>query len=143
MCMHIYIAADVPLTVVSYDCAKPGFHVEEVKGACRQSLSSQFNKPYIYTAGTNQGCSCGFEYGYDGRTLLRGTSEDERSREMVDALSEYLALSVRRYGPVELYACWSGDETKSADSNKTITPENIGGVRFRFEERQHLLVRLD
>jgi hypothetical protein len=140
MCTHVFLAAETPLTVIPWDREKPSFHVQLVPESVQEQVGRQFQNRYIFAAGTDQGCGCGFEYGYDGRALPRGTSERESSRIMVSELSQYLKREIQRVGPIEIYSCWDGDEARPADHRMKVTPSDIGGDRFRFLDRQYLLV---
>src|SRR5829696_3612944 len=103
MCMVVYVAADTPLPLIPWDERTPAFHVTELRPEVA-AVRAHFSKPYVYYAGSHEGCGCGFSYGWwnDDAEL------NARNRETVRQLGAYLDAATRAAGPIELYACWSG-----------------------------------
>jgi hypothetical protein len=134
--MAVFIAADAPLPLVGWNEAQPGFHVTELSGQDDEKVRSQFSKPYVYYAGAHTGCGCGFDYGRNPKYQ----DDVEQSRQSVASLSQYLARETASHGVIELYACWEGDQAEEPLMRKAITPEEISGESFWFEERQFLVV---
>ena len=137
MCMLVYIASDSPVRLIPWDPNDRGFHLQEPSGERDESVRRQFSKPFVYYAGSHLGCGCGFEY---GQWEDPEEDEDERRKSVAD-LSRYLADAVKEQGAVELFACWDGDQAEKPESRETITPEWIGGERFRFKEKQFFVVQ--
>ena len=133
MCMVLYVAADRPLPLVAWDERDPAFHVTELPDS-EAAVRARFSKPYVYYAGSHEGCGCGFSYGWwDG-------DEPERTapaRESVRRLRAYLEAATRAAGPLELYACWSGDEGDEAWHRRELTPRDFAhdAAEFQLEER--------
>ncbi len=136
MCMAVYIAANAPLPLVSWDEDRRGFHIEQLSREDDEKVRSQFSKPYVYYAGAHTGCACGFDYGRNSKYQ----DDVEESRQSVASLSEYLARETALHGDIELYACWEGDQAEEPVMRKVVTPEEIGGESFWFEERQFLVI---
>ena len=67
--------------------------------------------------------------------------EDVEARESVERLREYVREAVQRYGEVELFACWEGDQGQVPVARLEVRPDFFGGDAFKFEEKQFLLVR--
>src|SRR5690349_14916345 len=97
-------------------------------------VRQQFSKPHVYFAGSHEGCGCGFSY---GRYPTRDAEDEENARKAKDSvarLREFLRRGVVDEGPLELFACWAGDELQPPRHRRTVTPEQIGGEMFWFEE---------
>ena len=137
MCMVVYIASDFPLPLVQWNDEQPEFHVTELTvGENDGKVRSQFSKPYIYYVGAHTGCGCGFEYG-----KYPGYEENvEENRQSVFRLSQYLIKAVEQNETIELFACWDGDQAEKPVKRGRITPLEIGGESFWFEEKEFLLV---
>ncbi|HJR63615.1 MAG TPA: hypothetical protein VJ803_07915 [Gemmatimonadaceae bacterium] len=124
MCMVLYAAADVPLPTIDTGNPPPLLSVQ-LLGPDEQDVRVHFSKRHAYVLGAHTGCSCGFSYG-------DGDGTDAWGRESVRRLSAYLASAVERAGPIELFACWNGDETKPLEIRATITPGEFDADRERF-----------
>ena len=129
MCMALYIAADTPLPEIPQTSPPAPLSVEPIEEA-DQAVRVHFSKPYVYFVGSHTGCSCGFQYGPDAQDDLEG-------RESVRQFGAYLAEAVARAGPLELYACWSGDEAERETTRTTVSPGSFGGdmTAFALAER--------
>ena len=125
MCMQLYAAADSPLPEMP---AVTPPHPLSVRPICEteEPVRPHFTKPHVYFLGAHTGCSCGFQYGMGG-------SEDDEGRASVRALGTYLTLAVASVGPVELFACWEGDEAEPATTSEVVSPEAISGDAERFD----------
>jgi hypothetical protein len=62
MCMVVYLAADAPLPLISWDAQAPAFHVKAL-GSRDDPVRARFSKPHVYYVGSHEGCGCGFGYG--------------------------------------------------------------------------------
>jgi hypothetical protein len=124
MCMVLYAAADVPLPTIDTGRRPPPLSVQPL-GPDEDDVRAHFSKPHAYVLGAHTGCSCGFSYG-------EGDDTDARGRESVRRLGAYLASEVERAGPIELFSCWTGDETKPPEIRTTITPGEFDADRDRF-----------
>ncbi len=138
MCMVLYVAADKPLPLITWDENNPKFHVTELN-EYSAGVRKQFSKPYVYYLGSDQGCGCGFSYGQ-----FVNDDEELESRESVLRLSKYLSQAVALAGPLELYSCWSGDEEEPPEFQEVVTseeiPDEIGGEAFSFQEREFIKI---
>lgn len=131
MCMMLYLASEKPLPLVTWDKENPKFHVKELDEQAKV-VRKQFSQTHVYYLGSHQGCGCGFSYGqYD-----YGEAEERAAHESVRRLSEYLSQAIHIAGPLELYSCWDGDQEAEPEFQESITPKEIGGEAFWFQERQ-------
>ena len=108
-------------------------HVTELPDSVR-AVRTHFTKPYVYYAGSHEGCGCGFSYGWwDGDDPARSAP----ARESVRRLGAYLEAATRTAGPLELYACWSGDESEAPRHRRELTPRDFrpDASEFQLEER--------
>ena len=84
------------------------------------------------------GCGCGFAYGrYPDHEKPEETTACTDS---VARLAGYLRDIVSRVGIVELFACWEGQQADAPTRRRTVTPAEIGGSAFWFEDREFLSV---
>lgn len=117
MCMALYAAADTPLPEIPPvgPPAPPAPLTVRALERDERAVRARFTKPYVYFLGADTGCSCGFSY---------DAPEDPpaESRASNRQLRRYLAAAVAQVGPVELYACWGGDEADPPDAQVRITP---------------------
>ncbi len=124
MCMVLYAAADVALRTIADDGPRP-LTVRPINGA-EESVRPRFSKRHIYFLGSHSGCSCGFSYGYSPDT-------DPAGRESVGELGSYLAEAVAYAGPIELYACWVGDEAEPPRERARVTAVHFAGDNDEFQ----------
>ena len=86
MCMMVYIAANEPLELIEW-VEDSLFCVTELsKDELR--VRKQFSKPFVYYAGSYEGCSCGFSYGENPIEDEDDERQDAAGRESVRLLSE-------------------------------------------------------
>jgi len=127
MCMVLYAAADAPLRAIPDDGPVP-LTVRPINTA-EEAVRERFSKQHVYFLGSHSGCSCGFSYGYSPTT-------DAAGRASVAQLGSYLAHSVGALGPIELYACWVGDEAEPPRERTTITAASFAGDLDEFQLRE-------
>jgi hypothetical protein len=133
MCMVLYAAADAPLRTIPDD-GPVALSVRPIN-ATEELVRAHFSKPHVYFLGSHSACSCGFNYGYSPNT-------DAAGRESVTQLGLYLAAAVTHAGPIEIYACWDGDEAKHAKEHVTVTTDHFRGdaEEFQLSERWFAVV---
>jgi len=138
--MTIYIAATAPLPLIPWSDDEPAFNVNELGSEYHDAkVRRQFSKQYVYYVGSHQSCGCGFSYGqYPG--FEDNDDEESKKRESVRRLAEYLDQVTRQHGQAELCACWDGDQGEEPEHRGRITPTDIGGDAFWFEEKQFFVV---
>ena len=137
MCMAVYIAADQPLTLVPWDEAHPAFYLAGVDQA-DLPVFSQFTKAHVAYAGSHEGCGCGFQYGEYPE--FREPDEAVARRASLDQFAAYLAGELARVGPIELYACWEGDQTAPVEHRRALTPLVLQSEEFFFLQKELSLV---
>jgi hypothetical protein len=138
--MALFIAADNPLPVITWDEATPAFHVQELS-EWEQAVRQQFTRRYVYFLGAHTGCSCGFAYGQMPPGTAADESEEAAGRLSVSQLQAYLATAVQQQREVELFACWEGDWELPREAHHDVAPGWFGGETFRLPERVHFLAR--
>jgi hypothetical protein len=127
--MVLYAAADSPLPELPEHMPPAPLSARPIQGG-EEPVRTHFTKRHIYFLGSHTGCSCGFQYGVGG-------DDDAQGRESVRQLGVYLTAAVARVGPVELYACWDGDEAELATERATVSPVAFSGdaEEFSLSER--------
>lgn len=120
--------------MVAWEEARPAFYVDGV--APDDPVRGRFSMPNGYYLGSHEGCGCGFKYG----VMPAGLEEQEdetKGRASVNALRAYVTKAAV-HQPVEVFACWEGEQLLPALAVAQISPEHLGGESFDFQQR-HLL----
>jgi hypothetical protein len=112
MCWVLYLAADRSLPLRPFYTGAPGFNVAEPTGR-EIEVRVQFSKPFVYALGAHTSCGCGFDRGQAAADQLGGLEAIETS---LRALRDYLDEALELAGPVELFACWDGDQAARPDN---------------------------
>ena len=136
MCMAVYLAASTALPLVPWDAERPGFHTAPL-AADDKAVRGQFSRPHVVYAGSHEGCGCGFDYGqWDGED----PEEAAAARATVGALRAYVCRVLEAGEPVELYACWEGAQAEAPARRVALTPDDLGGPSFCFEQRTFAII---
>lgn len=126
MCLALYLAASQELPVIGWDDAKPAFHVIRLpKGA--EGVRKHFRSAYVYYAGSQQGCSCAFNYEHEYDSIVE--------------LRNYLRNALICVDQVEMFACHAGAEEAEKQHAVVTSPEGIALAEFFFKDGQHLVIR--
>ncbi len=126
MCLALYLAASQALPVISWDNLKPAFHVIRLPKSA-ESVRKHFRSEYIYYAGSQQGCSCAFNYEHEYDSIVE--------------LRNYLRNALICMDEVEMFACQTGAEEQDTQHALTASPEGIALAEFFFKERQYVVIR--
>ena len=92
------------------------------------------SQPY---AGAHEGCGCGFQAG-DGTEDIE-PDEYEKRRNSLRALADYLYDELRRVGPIEVHACWDGEQTQSPENRRKLLASLLKDDHFFFLPKEHSL----
>lgn len=123
--MVLYVASDVRLSELPEDTPPPPLSMRPARDD-EEGVRAHFTKPHVYFLGSHTGCGCGFAYG-------EGVEDDVEGRASVRRLGEYLADALERAGPLELYACWDGDEGEPEAARAVISPAEFTGDAEEFD----------
>ncbi len=104
-----------PDATLGYGC------VEEVPPDA--AVRKRFSSPHVAYVGSHEGCGCGLA--------------EQRSRAWLRAMVE----RARADGPVELFACWAGDEVDPAQHERVIDPVDLTTSTAPLTERTHYVLR--
>ena len=115
MCWVLYLAAAQPLPLHPFVPDAPGFNVVPVSGS-GAAVRAQFRKSFVYAVGAHTGCGCGFD-----REQANPNHPEELAAAKVSlgALRDYLGEALETAGPLELFACWDGDQAAAPDHHWT------------------------
>jgi hypothetical protein len=126
MCLALYLAASQELPVIAWNETKPAFHVIRLpKGA--ENVRKHFRSEYAYYVGSQQGCSCAFNYEHEYDSIVE--------------LRNYLRNALLCVDKVEMFACQTGTEERATQHALTTSPEGISLPEFFFKDGQHLVIR--
>lgn len=136
MCLAVYAASAVTLPLIAWDQSRPAFHAAEV--AADDPVRARFSLPNVRYLGSHQKCGCGFKYGVTP-SVAEEAEEEASGRASVEALRAYVACAAAGQ-PVELFACWEGEQALPALGVTPISLALLGGSSFEFQERFLLLL---
>lgn len=141
MCTVVFIAADKPLPLVTWNEENPSFTVIELHKT-QEWVQKQFSKEFVYELGSAFGCGCGFGYGFNEPQNDEQRKDEEEARKSVQELSAYLS-QVIQFSSIEIFANdgneWNFDEIERL----TVTPKYFGGDSFDFEGMKLITVISD
>ena len=126
MCLALYLAASQELPVIAWDEAKPAFHVIRLPRNA-DGVRKHFRSEYVYYAGSQQGCSCAFNYEHEYDSIVE--------------LKNYLRNALICVDQVEMFACQVGSEEQEKQHAVVASPEGIALAEFFFKDGQHLVIR--
>lgn len=138
MCMVVYVGSDYLLPTWPWEQTKPAFHVTDL-GHPDHPVRARFTKPFVFYAGSQDGCGCGFHYGPYGGGDPDAVVEDATAA-CRRAFGEYLAVALQHQNEVEVYACWSGDEAEPPEYHDRATPAEMGSGEVYVREREIVIV---
>ena len=126
MCLALYLAASQALPVIAWDKTNPAFHVIRLPKDA-EAVRKHFHSDYVYYAGSEQGCSCAFNY--------------EHEYDSIGELKNYLRNALICVDQVEMFACQVGAEEQETQHAVVASPEGIALAEFFFKDGQHLIIR--
>ena len=141
MCMMVYIAADIPLRLVAWDDLAPAFNTS-VLAPDEERVRRQFGKSHVVYAGSYEGCACGFQLG-EYPPDSGDSQEREQQRTSLREFADYLRQELARVGPIELFACWDGDQEATPEHRRALGPSVLEQDSFFFLEKELSTVTSD
>jgi hypothetical protein len=137
MCLVLYIASDRKLPVIDWDEAAPSFYVNP-NDPDASNAAAHFTKTNMAYVGSDNGCGCGFrsehDYMIDDPEQIASRTDNQKR------LHDYVAACLADETSVELYSCWSGDESLPLEHDRTILLSELLSDDFAFLERQRTVV---
>ena len=151
MCLMVWIgtvAAVPPVPKPATPGTPADYHyVEEVPDDA--PIRARLASPHVTYVGSHEGCGCGYN---SGDLAFQGIEEVAEAMALLDAMTDHerdelvaeqrsrvrlrnLVTDALAHGPVEIYACWAGDEDAPPDGEKTIDPAWLTDRTAPLEER--------
>jgi hypothetical protein len=120
--------------------AAPDLAVEEVESS-REAVRQWFSLPTVRFIGAYTGCSCGFPYivadepgvYWDG--LFEPGNERDADLRSLQALLSIVRDHVSRFGGVELYPVWNGNEELPPKGTIEVSVDSVKAETFLFTEQ--------
>jgi hypothetical protein len=140
MCLVLYIASNTQLRPISWDEACPRFYVAPDDPDARNA-SLHLTKPNMAYVGSDNGCGCGFRQEHDN--IIEDPDQIASKSDNQKRLHDYLAECLVDGHAIELYSCWSGDETLPMEHDRKIQLSQLLADDFAFLERQRTVVTAD
>ena len=135
MCLAVYVGSDARLPEIPWNKDDPAFHL--LQAGSSDPARRQFRGPYVYCAGSHEGCGCGFlKYGEQAEALACSQSN-------YDALRAVLGSALRAGASVQLFTCWDGDQAAPPESVRSIGVSLLASPAFELKERELLDVADD
>jgi hypothetical protein len=125
MCLALYLAASQELPVIAWDDANPAFHVIRLPKKA-EGVRKHFRSQYVYYAGSEQGCSCAFNYEHEYDSILD--------------LRNYLRNALICLDEVEMFACHAGAEEEDTQHTQVTSPDGIALAEFFFKDGQYVII---
>lgn len=138
MCLVLYLASEKHRPVIAWDDAEPSFHVS-LDDDDAAKVAPHFTKPIVHYVGSDNGCGCGFRQEHDCMSddpEQIASKSDNQCR-----LRDYVAACLADEGSIELYSCWSGDESLPREHARAISIDDLLSGDFAFLERQLTVVK--
>jgi hypothetical protein len=140
MCYAVYIGTDSPLQTSEWNKDDRRFHV---KGLTEKDLPirANFSKPYIYYAGSNLGCGCGFFTS----SLLDSSDPEEMQRHeeaqaSLKALTALIQDSLSTSESVELFVTWEGRQAEPPSKRRAMSPDELVSTTTPYGDDDQMLV---
>jgi hypothetical protein len=137
MCLVLYLASDRKLPKIDLDKAAPRFYVNP-NDPDASNAAAHFTKPNMAYVGSDNGCGCGFRREHD--YMIDDPEQIASKNDNQKRLHDYVAESLANETFVELYSCWSGDESLPLEHDRTIAIAELLSENFAFLERQRTVV---
>lgn len=114
----VYLASAAPLPLVPFDPQNPVLVVRELTSADKvySAVQNITQQPYLYQAGSYQGCGCGFIY----------DPGDELTTRSLARLQDY--LNQHQTKQLWLYSCWAGEEGLPIETQLTLSTDQISAT---------------
>ena len=125
MCLALYLAASQELPVIAWDDTNPAFHVIHLPKSA-EGVRKHFRSDYVYYAGSEQGCSCAFNYEHEYDSILE--------------LRNYLRNALICVNEVEMFACQTGAEEQDTQHTLITSPDGIALAEFFFKNGHYLVI---
>lgn len=137
MCLAVYLSSPAKLPLVAWHEESPAFYVQDVEAS--DPVRSHFRWPNVYYAGSHEGCGCGFAYGLFPENLRdeQTAQDDVRGKASLSALRQYVADATRA-NPLQLYACWEGEQGLPEKERVAASLDDLGGDSFEFTQLRML-----
>ena len=135
--MVFYVGSDQPLPRIPWDRANPAFNVSDVPEE-NAGVTKHFSKPFVCYVGSHEGCGCGFQS--NAYPEFDDPDELTVARQQRAQLAAFLRAALADSATLELFSCWSGDETKDLAYDGAIVPEDLLRKHEHFRELELLRV---
>lgn len=137
MCLVLYLASDKLIQPIIWDETSPSFYVAPEDPDARNATQhlSKSNMAYV---GSDNGCGCGFRQEHDA--MIDDPQQLASKADNQNRLHDYIAACLVDQESVELYSCWSGEETLPMEHDRRIRLSELVSGGFVFLERQRTVV---
>ena len=148
MCLALYLASDGPLPIIerrsiskdavdspTWPREAQRFHTAALLER-QKAVLSKFSHGHVLSAGSYEGCGCGFNYGREYPDHETKEHELVAARESVAELVRYVhELKVK-----QIYSCWCDDEAHPTLSQRTVNAAELAGADFVFQQQELLTI---
>jgi len=139
MCQRLYIASRKKLKTQKRGKSSPFLSVQDLGDADRVREHFGPDREHLYLAGAHVVCGCGFP-----AVQADGSGRDDRVEpedlQSKQALAEHLRDACRGNGTIELYLCWTHEESEPPLGRRTVSLRDLRDPAFRLRHRELLTV---
>ena len=136
MCMVVYVASRLPLSLIPWREEAPAFYATELTED-DEGVRRHFALPHIVYAGSHTNCGCGFN---EGREYPEAYDDPEKERAGAMESSRRLVEYAKEHRVEQIYSCWSGDEGEPREFERRVTLEELVAPEFFFREKELLTI---
>ena len=139
MCYAVYIGTDSPLQTSEWDKDDRKYHLKDLTEK-DLPVRSNISKPYIYYAGSNLGCGCGF---FTNSLLDPNDPEEMQRHEEAQASLKALASLIRDNlvlsETVEMFVTWEGRQAEPPARRRIMSPEELVSTTLPYGDDDQML----
>ena len=139
MCYAVYIGTDSPLQTSEWDKDDRRFHLKDLTER-ELPVRDKFSKPYIYYAGSNLGCGCGF---FTNALLDPNDAEEMQRHEEAQVSLKALASMIRENlvtsETVEMFVTWEGRQAEPPVRKRTMSPDELISTTSHYGDDGQML----
>ena len=142
MCFVLYMASNKSRREIEWDSSAPAFHVTSADAEDAHNTRPHFSKPHIFYLGSSSQCGCDFRRDLDWVFEQRDNTEKEKISDNQTRLHTYLRECLTDEDSLELFGCWSGDESKMLQSKRIIHVDDLLNSDFFFDDSKTELITI-
>jgi hypothetical protein len=142
MCLAVFFASPNEAPLIEWKKDAPAFCVMDLTDN-EQEVRNRFSYPYVYYAGSYEGCGCGFGMRHldeDLKPDAEDIAEQKQSNADYLAFYQYIVSLLPEGGTIEIFVCWEGEHKEQIEATHRIRCDELKNDDFIFEQRHYYYV---